>query len=116
MSENTGQNKTEQPTEQRLRKSREEGQVARSKELNTALLLLLGELTCQCILLLRILLILFVLLPAGAVTLLLLRLEGLTQFSLLQCLFCIRCSGNRRNRGRFALFRFGFLFSHALRR
>lgn len=41
MSENTGQNKTEQPTEQRLRKSREEGQVARSKELNTALLLLL---------------------------------------------------------------------------
>jgi flagellar biosynthetic protein FlhB len=43
MSENTGQNKTEQPTEQRLRKSREEGQVARSKELNTALLLLLGS-------------------------------------------------------------------------
>jgi flagellar biosynthetic protein FlhB len=43
MSENTSQNKTEQPTEQRLRKSREEGQVARSKELNTALLLLLGS-------------------------------------------------------------------------
>ncbi len=43
MSENTGQNKTEQPTEQRLRKSREDGQVARSKELNTALLLLLGS-------------------------------------------------------------------------
>ena len=43
MSENTGQNKTEQPTEQRLRKARREGQVARSKELNTALLLLLGS-------------------------------------------------------------------------
>lgn len=43
MSENTGQTKTEQPTEQRLRKSRKEGQVARSKELNTALLLLLGS-------------------------------------------------------------------------
>ncbi|MDR7121121.1 flagellar biosynthesis protein FlhB [Rheinheimera soli] len=43
MSENTGQNKTEQPTEQRLKKSRKEGQVARSKELNTALLLLLGS-------------------------------------------------------------------------
>ena len=43
MSENTGQNKTELPTEQRLKKSREEGQVARSKELNTALLLLLGS-------------------------------------------------------------------------
>jgi flagellar biosynthetic protein FlhB len=43
MSENTGQDKTEKPTEKRLRTSREEGQVARSKELNVALLLLLGS-------------------------------------------------------------------------
>lgn len=42
MAENSAQNKTEQPTEQRLRKGRREGQVARSKELNTAVLLLLG--------------------------------------------------------------------------
>lgn len=43
MSENTGQNKTEDPTEQRKRKSRKEGQVARSKELNTALVILVGS-------------------------------------------------------------------------
>lgn len=43
MSEHSSQDKTEQPTEQRLRKAKADGQVARSKELNTALLLLLGS-------------------------------------------------------------------------
>lgn len=43
MAENTGQTKSEQPTEQRKRKSRKEGQVARSKELNTALVVLMGS-------------------------------------------------------------------------
>lgn len=36
------QERSEAPTEKRLRKSREEGQVARSKDLNTAVLLLVG--------------------------------------------------------------------------
>lgn len=42
MAENTTQEKSEQPTEKKLRDSRKEGQVARSKELNTAVLLMLG--------------------------------------------------------------------------
>ncbi|MCT8125003.1 flagellar biosynthesis protein FlhB [Alishewanella sp. BS5-314] len=37
-----GQEKTEQPSEKRLKKAREDGQLARSKELNTAILLMLG--------------------------------------------------------------------------
>lgn len=40
--QNGGQEKTEQPSEKRLRKAREDGQLARSKELNTAILLMLG--------------------------------------------------------------------------
>ncbi|MBU1309415.1 flagellar biosynthesis protein FlhB [Rheinheimera muenzenbergensis] len=40
--QNTSQERTEQPTEKRLRKARKDGQVARSKELNTAVLLMLG--------------------------------------------------------------------------
>lgn len=42
MSENSSQDRSEQPTEQRLRKAREEGQVARSRELQTAALVLVG--------------------------------------------------------------------------
>lgn len=38
----TGQERTEEPTQRRLTKAREEGQVARSRELNTTLLLLAG--------------------------------------------------------------------------
>ena len=34
--QNSSQEKTEQPTEKRLKKARKDGQVARSKELNTA--------------------------------------------------------------------------------
>jgi len=41
MAENSAQDKTEEPTEKRRRKAREDGQVARSKELNTVVLLLL---------------------------------------------------------------------------
>jgi len=40
--QNSSQEKTEQPTEKRLKKARKDGQVARSKELNTAVLLMLG--------------------------------------------------------------------------
>ncbi len=40
MSQNSAQDKTEKPTEKRLRKAREEGQVARSRELNTVVLLM----------------------------------------------------------------------------
>lgn len=40
--EQTGQEKTEEPTARRLQKAREEGQVPRSKELNTTMVLLLG--------------------------------------------------------------------------
>ncbi|AEY02572.1 flagellar biosynthetic protein [Oceanimonas sp. GK1] len=40
----SSQDKSEQPTEQRKRKARREGQVARSKDLNTLVLLLLGGL------------------------------------------------------------------------
>lgn len=42
MSENSAQDKSEEPTEQRLRKSRQEGQVARSRELQSAALVLVG--------------------------------------------------------------------------
>ena len=42
MSENSSQEKTEQPTEKRLKKAKEDGQVARSKELNTAILLMVS--------------------------------------------------------------------------
>ncbi len=40
MSEDTGQEKTEQPTAKRLKESRDKGQVPRSKELNTMMLLM----------------------------------------------------------------------------
>ncbi len=40
--QDSAQEKSEQPTAKRLKKGREEGQVARSKELNTAVLLMLG--------------------------------------------------------------------------
>src|SRR5690606_36010054 len=40
--QNTSQEKTEQPTANRLEKGQKEGQVARSKELNTAVLLMMG--------------------------------------------------------------------------
>ncbi len=40
MAESDGQEKTEQPTEQRLRQAREKGQIPRSKELGTAAVLL----------------------------------------------------------------------------
>lgn len=40
MSENTGQERTEQPTAKRLKESRDKGQVPRSKELNTMMLLM----------------------------------------------------------------------------
>ncbi|WP_417763238.1 flagellar biosynthesis protein FlhB [Shewanella sp.] len=42
MAENTSQERTEKPTERRLRESRKEGQVARSRELNTAILIIIG--------------------------------------------------------------------------
>lgn len=42
MAENTSQERTEKPTERRLRESRKEGQVARSRELNTAILIIVG--------------------------------------------------------------------------
>ena len=42
--EDSGQEKTEEPTSRRLEKAREEGQVPRSKELNTTLVLLAGAL------------------------------------------------------------------------
>ncbi|WP_417604479.1 flagellar biosynthesis protein FlhB [Oceanimonas baumannii] len=42
--QNSSQDKSEQPTEQRKRKARREGQVARSKDLNTVVLLFLGGL------------------------------------------------------------------------
>ena len=44
MSENSAQDKSEQPTEQRLKKAREEGQIARSRELQSAALVLIGGL------------------------------------------------------------------------
>ncbi|WP_159817228.1 flagellar biosynthesis protein FlhB [Colwellia sp. 20A7] len=40
MSEDSSQEKTEKPSEKRLKKARKDGQVARSKELNTAILLM----------------------------------------------------------------------------
>ena len=40
--QNSSQDKSEQPTEQKKRKARRQGQVARSKDLNTVVLLLLG--------------------------------------------------------------------------
>lgn len=42
MSENSAQDKSEQPTEQRLRKARDDGQIARSRELQSAALVLIG--------------------------------------------------------------------------
>ncbi|MCA6062810.1 flagellar biosynthesis protein FlhB [Thalassolituus marinus] len=42
MAEETGQEKTEEPTTRKLEKAREEGQVPRSKELSTTMVLLLG--------------------------------------------------------------------------
>ena len=42
MAEETGQEKTEEPTSRKLEKAREEGQVPRSKELNTTMVLLFG--------------------------------------------------------------------------
>lgn len=38
----SGQDKTEDPTEKRLRESREKGEIARSKELNTLAVMLAG--------------------------------------------------------------------------
>ena len=43
--EQTGQERTEQPTERRLQEARKKGQVPRSKELNTMLSLILASLT-----------------------------------------------------------------------
>ncbi|MDX3774300.1 flagellar biosynthesis protein FlhB [Chromatiaceae bacterium AAb-1] len=40
--DNSSQEKSEKPTDKRLRESRKDGQIARSKELNTAILLMLG--------------------------------------------------------------------------
>ena len=42
MAEDSGQERTEEPTSKRLREARERGQVAQSRELNTILMLLLG--------------------------------------------------------------------------
>ena len=42
MAEDTGQEKTEQPTPKRLREAREKGQVARSKDLNSTIILLIA--------------------------------------------------------------------------
>lgn len=42
MAEDSGQEKTEQPTQRRLEKAREEGQIPRSKDLNTTVVLMLG--------------------------------------------------------------------------
>lgn len=44
MAEDSGQEKSEEPTARRLDKAREEGQAPRSKELNTTMVLLLGAL------------------------------------------------------------------------
>ena len=41
--EQTGQERTEQPTERRLQEARKKGQVPRSKELNTMLSLLFAS-------------------------------------------------------------------------
>lgn len=42
MSQDSAQERTEQPTEKRLEKARKDGQIARSKELNTVVLLMLS--------------------------------------------------------------------------
>ncbi|HCT5132529.1 TPA: flagellar biosynthesis protein FlhB [Aeromonas hydrophila] len=47
MSQDSAQDKTEEASSQKLRKAREEGQIARSKELSSAGLLLLGGLAMQ---------------------------------------------------------------------
>ena len=44
MAENSGQERTEQPTEKRLKESREKGQVPRSRELNTMIMMLASAL------------------------------------------------------------------------
>nr|WP_197479132.1 EscU/YscU/HrcU family type III secretion system export apparatus switch protein [Oleiphilus sp. HI0132] len=47
MAENdSSQDKTEEPTGRKLEKAREEGQVPRSKELNTTFLLIVGRGAC----------------------------------------------------------------------
>ena len=81
-----------------------------------ALLLLFGELPRQGGLLLRLLFFLIILLPAGAIPLLLFRLEGLAQFSLLLRFFSLLSRKIGCSRRRFSAFRFRFLFSHTLRR
>ena len=43
MSEDSSQEKTEQPTAKKLEKSREDGQVPRSKELSMAIMMVLGS-------------------------------------------------------------------------
>ena len=43
MSEDSSQEKTEQPTAKKLEKSREDGQVPRSKELSMAIIMVLGS-------------------------------------------------------------------------
>ena len=47
MSQHSAQDKTEEASSQKLRKAREEGQIARSKELSSAGLLLIGGLAMQ---------------------------------------------------------------------
>jgi len=46
MAEYDAQDRTEQPTARRLEKAREEGNVARSMELNSVAVLLAGLLAC----------------------------------------------------------------------
>jgi len=48
MAEDSGQEKTEEPSEKRLREAREKGQVARSKELTT-MMMLIGSAACLLI-------------------------------------------------------------------
>ena len=45
MAEKGGQERTEQPTSKRLQEARDKGQIARSRELNTAMVLLTGAIT-----------------------------------------------------------------------
>ena len=44
MAEKDGQERTEEPTEKKKRESRQKGQVARSRELNSAALMIVGGL------------------------------------------------------------------------
>ena len=43
MSEDSSQEKTEQPTAKKLEKSREDGQVPRSKDMSMAIIMVLGS-------------------------------------------------------------------------